>query len=99
METAVEIRGVAIQQRSRRVPLHKHHGVPRPAFDPDVVDLDMKVWQDAADTLYPAPHRLLVVALATDAVRAAEAMMDIWRNRLEQLIALVTVDVIKTLSN
>jgi len=39
------------------------------------------------------------VALATDAVRAAEAMMDIWRNRLEQLIALVTVDVIKTLSN
>jgi hypothetical protein len=39
------------------------------------------------------------VALATDGVGAAEAMMDIWRNRLEQLIVLVTVDVIKTLSN
>src|SRR5215471_1590730 len=51
MEPAVEVRRVAIQQCSRRVPLHKYLGVPRPAFNPDIVDLDVKVWQDAAEAL------------------------------------------------
>src|SRR5262249_17022237 len=49
METAVEVRGVAIQQCGPRIPLHKHFGVPGPALHPDIVDLDVKVRQDAAD--------------------------------------------------
>jgi hypothetical protein len=38
MEPSVEV--VAIQQCSRRIPLHKHLGVPRPSLHPDIVDLD-----------------------------------------------------------
>jgi hypothetical protein len=46
MKTAVEVGGVAIQQGSPRIPLHKHLGVPRPALHPDIVDLDVKDRQD-----------------------------------------------------
>jgi hypothetical protein len=39
------------------------------------------------------------VTLATNGVGAGKAVMNIWRNRLEQLIIVVVVDVLKALSN
>jgi len=37
------------------------------------------------------------VTLATDGVGAAKAVMDIWRNRVQQLIMFVIVDILKIL--
>src|SRR5918995_7009925 len=37
----------AVQQRCGPVPLHEHGGIPRPAFDPDGVDREMKIGKDA----------------------------------------------------
>src|ERR687898_2352567 len=80
VQTTIEVRSVAVQQRCRPVPLHKHGGIPRPAFHPDAVDLEMQVGQDARNALEPAAERFAVVALTTDRVGAAKAVMNVWRD-------------------
>jgi hypothetical protein len=47
----------------------------------------------------PTAHRLFVVTLATNGVCAGKAVMYIWCNRLEQLIIVVVIDILKALSN
>lgn len=79
METTVEVRSVAVEQRCGAVPLRKHGGMPRPALHPDVVDLEMEIGQDAAEALKPAAQGFFVVALTTKRVGAGKAVMDIRR--------------------
>ena len=76
VEPTVEVR-TAVEQRCGAVPLHEHDGVPRPALHPDVVDLEVEIGQDAAEALKPAAQGFVVVALATNRVGAAKAVMDI----------------------
>lgn len=68
METTIDVRRVTVEQRRSTVPLGKHGGVPRPTYDPDVVDLDMEIGQDATETLKPAAQGSFVVALTTKRV-------------------------------
>ena len=67
---------VTVEQRCGAVPLHEHHGVPRPALHPDIVDLQIEVGQDAGQPLEPLAQSLSVMPLTTDRVDAAEAMVD-----------------------
>src|ERR687897_3897085 len=89
----------AVQQRRGAVPLHEHHRVPRPAFDPDLLDLETEIGQDARETLEPAAQRFPVVALTTDGVDAAEAVMDVWGDRSHQFVPAMVVDVLEGLSD
>jgi hypothetical protein len=99
VETTVEIRIVTVEQRCGAVPLHKHGGMPRSALHPDLVDLEMEIGQDAAEALKPAAQGFFIVALTTNRVGAAEAMMNVWRDWFQQLIPAVIVNVIKALSD
>jgi hypothetical protein len=71
------------------------HGEPYP----DVVDLEMEIGQDAADALKPAAQGFFVVALTTNRVGAAKAVMDIRRDCFQQLISAMVVDVVEALSD
>ena len=51
VEPAVEVRRVAVEQRSGAIPLCKHGGLPRLARHPDVRDREMEIGQDAAEAL------------------------------------------------
>jgi hypothetical protein len=72
VETMVEVRSVAVEQRCGTVPLRKHGGMPRPALHPDVVDLEMDIGQNAAEAFKPAAQGFFVVALTTKRVGAGK---------------------------
>ena len=99
VETTVDVRRVAVEQRCGAVPLGKHGGVPRPALHPDVVDLEMEIGQDAAEALKPAAQGFFVVALTTKRVGAGNAVMDMRRDCFQQLISAMIVDVVEALSD
>ena len=85
MEATVEVRA-AVLQRGGAVPLHERGGVPRPALHPYVVDLEVEIGQDSTQALEPTAQGFYVVAFAPDRVGAAEAVMDIWRDRVQQFV-------------
>jgi hypothetical protein len=97
VETMVEVRSVAVEQRRGAVPLRKHGGMPRPALHPDIVDLEMDIGQDAAEAFEPAAQGFLAVALAAKRVGAAKAVMDIRRDRFQHFIPAMVVDVFEGL--
>src|SRR5215475_726706 len=89
----------AVQERRSPVPLHEHHRVPRRALHPDVLDLEMEIGQDACQALEPQAQSLFVVALATNRMDPAEAVMDSRDNRGHQLVPTVVVDVVEGLAD
>ena len=97
METTVDVRRVAVEQRCGAVPLGKHGGMPRPARHPDVVDRDVESGQDAAEALNPAAQGFFVVALTTKRVGALHAVMDTRRDCFHRLIPAMVVDVVEGL--
>ena len=99
METTVDVRRVAVEQRCGAVPLRKHGGMPRPALHPDVVDRDMESGQDAAEALKPAAQGFFVVALTTKRVGAGNAVMDMRRDCFHRFIPAMVVDVVEGLSD
>jgi hypothetical protein len=69
------------------VPSHRQtRWYATPAHDPDFVDLDLQIGQDAAETLEPAAHGLFVVALTTERVGAGHAMVDMRRDCFQRFI-------------
>jgi hypothetical protein len=99
VETTVDVRRVAVEQRCGAVPLGKHGGMPRPALHPDVVDREMESGQDAAEALKPAAQGFFVVALTTKRVGAGNAVMDMRRDCFHRLIPAMVVDVVEALSD
>ena len=99
VETAVDVRLVAVEQRCGANPLRKHSGVPRPALHPDVVDRDMESGQDAAEALEPAAQGFFVAALATKRVGAGNAVMDMRRDGFHRLIPATVVDMVEGFSD
>src|SRR5258708_40136245 len=99
METAVDVRRVAVEQRCGAIPPRKHGGVPRPALHPDVVDRDMEGRQDAAEALKPAEQGFFVVALTSKRVGAGNSVMDVRRDCFDRLIPAMVVDVVEGLSD
>src|SRR5215211_1115728 len=94
VEATVDV-WTAVEQRCSAVPLRKHGRVPRPALHPDVVDREMEIGQDAAVALKPAAQGVFVVALATNRVGAAKAVMDVRHYGSQQLIPAMVVDVVE----
>src|SRR3954469_17809764 len=99
VETAVDVRAVAVEQRCGAVPLDKHGGVPGPALHPDVVDLDLERGQDASEPLEPAAQGRFVVALPAQRVIAGNTVMDMRRYRLHRFIPAMVVDMVEGLSD
>ncbi len=99
VETTVDVRRIAVEQRCGAVSLRKHGGMPRPAAHQDVVDLDLEIGQDAAEALKPAAQLFLVVALTTKRVVAGNAVMDARRDCFRHLFPAMVVDVVERLSD
>src|SRR3989337_2562246 len=99
VETTIEIRRVAVEQRGGAVPLRKHGGIPRPALHPDVVDRDTESGQDAAEALKPAAQIIFVMALTTKRMGAGNAVMNTRRDGFHRLVPAVVVDVVEGLSD
>jgi hypothetical protein len=64
-----------------------------------VVDFEMETGQDTREALEPEAQRLSVVALTTDRVGAEEAVADVRRDRSQQFIPPMIVDVVEALSD
>src|ERR1700731_1163548 len=99
VETTVDVRRVAVEQRCGAVPLDKHGGVPGPALHPDVVDREMEIGQDASEALKPAAHGFFVVALTTKRVGAGNTVMDMRRDGFHRCIPAMVVDMVEGLSD
>src|SRR5262249_34862649 len=65
-----------VQQCRSPIPLHEHHCVPRRALHPDVLDLEMEIWQDSRQALEPKAYSLLVLALTAHRVAPAQPVLD-----------------------
>ena len=59
----------------------------------------MEIGQDTREALEPEAERLSVVALTTDRVGAEEAVVDVRRDRSQQFIPPMIVDVVEALSD
>ncbi len=90
VETTVDVRRIAVEQRCGAVSLRKHGGMPRPGLE---------IRQDAAEALKPAAQLFLVVALTTKRVVAGNAVMDAGRDCFHRLFPAMVVDVVERLSD
>src|SRR5207248_7253066 len=99
VETAVDVRPIAAEQRCGAIPLGKHGGVPGPALHPDVVDGEMESGQDTSEALEPTAQGFFVVALATERVGAGNTVMHMRRDCLHRFIPAMVVDMVEGLSD
>lgn len=97
VEAAVVVRCLSVKQRSFAVPLRKHFGIPRPAFNRHIGEGDMESWKDAAETLELEADRVFVVTLTAERVGARNAMMYIGRESFHRFIPAMIVHVIEGL--